>query len=272
MKRRYLYPLLFTVCGFLLIYCSKNKPTKSGPSPGTLTIERFPAEVGNWWEYRHTYYSVLYDTTFDHIIEEELIVDTLHAEFLQIDTLQGWECYVYNGGSGQRFPLVNGWYAHPDTALLTIATSIDPPMNPSICNPHSKVFVFPLTIGAHWVSGEVRDMDIVTTREAVAEESVHVSGGDFFTLKLEARSSSWHDDNRHHIWISDQGIIKDSMYLDTVMMFDVYNQLLGYWESYSKYDLLDYELTGTRVVGSENGRNDSHKDVTSVISCVRRVP
>jgi hypothetical protein len=274
MKKSYLFlcAFLFTICGFLLIGCGGKKSTKSGPPPSKLTIEHFPTEVGNWWEYKLTYYTVLYDTTFDHILEEELIIDTIHGEFLQIDTLRGWECYVYNGGSGQRFPLVNGWYAHPDTALLVIATSLDPPDDPGFCDPPGKVFVFPLTIGTYWVSGEVQELGLVGTMEAVAEESVHVPGGDFSTLKLEARSSGWHNDNRHQIWISDQGIIKDSMYLDTLAVYGSGNQKLGYYEGYTKYELLDHSLMRVKHRASENGKNDSDKDDTSVISCARQVP
>jgi len=88
-----------------------------------LVIDRFPAEVGNSWDYKRTFYIVIYDTADGHIIGEDLYTGSLHGEFLRIDTLRGWECYKYSSvlfEDGSTYS-DTAWFAHPDTAFLKIA-------------------------------------------------------------------------------------------------------------------------------------------------------
>ena len=87
-----------------------------------LVIDHFPAQVGNSWEYKRTFYIIVYDTVHNDTTEY-LLVDSLHEEFEDIDTMADWECYRLRHilfEQGDTFP-ETWWYAHPDTALLWIA-------------------------------------------------------------------------------------------------------------------------------------------------------
>lgn len=300
MKKSYLFlcPFLFTVCGFLLIGCGSKKSTKPGPPSGNLTIERFPAEVGNSWEYRRMFYSVIYDAADGHIIEEDLHTDSLHCEFLRIDTLRGWECYKYGSQLFQDENTFSDtvWYAHPDTAFLTIAytshSGVGPPPKSSgeirlkfgeryfnnigelklylyqmrnsvfastssdttFLEPPRKLFIFPLTVGTQWVAS-VGLFGKIQEREVVDEESVHVQAGDFVALKVRI-ITGW-PEQQWYQWITGQGIIKDSAHLDAIPLYGEFGELIGYVESYDKYELISHGTTGVKDESSDNQKPTS---------------
>lgn len=86
------------------------------------TLDHFPIEVGNSWEYSRKFSVVVYDTV-NNDTTEFLVTDSLHEEFEGIDTLAGWECYRLKRILYEQNGMYSGtwWYAHPDTALLCIA-------------------------------------------------------------------------------------------------------------------------------------------------------
>ena len=97
--------------------------TKSSES---LVIDRFPAKVGNAWEYSRSFSIVVYDTV-NNDTTAYLVVDSLHEEFEGIDTLAGWECYRLDHTLYEQGDTIDQyyWYAHPDSALLWVAYTPD---------------------------------------------------------------------------------------------------------------------------------------------------
>jgi len=244
----------------------------------TLTIERFPAQVGNSWEYRRTFYTVVYDTVHNDTTEI-LLLDSLHCEFQAIDTIRDWGCYRY---FSQLFELGKTysdtvWYAHPDTAFLEIAYG--PPRS---AGPPWKVNgKYKLKLGERYFNSteelnrylfQIRNFsykgfEAETTfweppkklfvfplsvgrswismtdpwldERIVTEESFTVvPGGSFLTLKIEIRY------NILNLvlfeWIADNGIVKCSLYVSGLAT-DEYGEIIGFFEGDDKYELLDYK-------------------------------
>jgi hypothetical protein len=247
----------------------------------TLVIDRFPTQVGNSWEYRRTFYVVVYDTVHNDTTEY-LIVDSLHEEFETIDTLAGWECYRLSHTlfeQGDTFPKT-WWYAHPDTALLWIAyligykskISTEPRVNikfwireksfdsPQLLawylhrakytqalrlkvdtiywSPPKKLFIFPLEVGKSWVA---MINPGVEQREVVAEDSVTVPAGIFFTLRTKITSEWMEESDLWYKWIAEEGIIKDSLHVKGIATDTLGNEI-GYWEADDIYELLNFQI------------------------------
>lgn len=265
--------------------------THAEPASNNLIIERFPTEVGNSWDYKRTFYIVIYDTADGHIIEEDLYIDSLHCEFLRIDTLRGWECDKY---SSQLFEDGNTysdtvWYAHPDTAFLEIAytppTHAGPPWKASgklrlkfgeryfnsidelklyLYQMRKSRFANTSSDTTFWdppkklfifplMVGKqwISMMDPWKEEREVAAEEV---------VQVPAGDfSTLRIDIRPDVeglllyqWISEQGVIKDSADFDTALAIDEFGEVIGYMVGYDKYELVGY---GSTEVGDENSDN-----------------
>jgi hypothetical protein len=242
----------------------------------TLIIERFPAQVGNSWEYSRTFLTVFYDTLYTDTTQT-VVIGSLHTEFQGIDTLRNWECYRYFSQlfeEGDTFSDI-AWYAHPDTAFLKIAygppTHAGPPWknfekyrlkfgdsyfntveelsrylyhmrnlseglesDTTFWDPPKKLFIFPLSVGKSWIATVNPWLD---QREVTEETYVTVPAGNFLTLKIEIRYNG--PNPALHEWISDKGVVKDSMYAQGLII-DLYGHVMGYFDAYDVYDLLDH--------------------------------
>ncbi len=291
---KYFQSLLLIIGAIVASFIISNAYICVGPPATPLIIERFPAEVGNSWDYKRTCYVVICDTATGDTLEEHLIIDSLHTEFQDIDTLGDWECYRYFSQLFEEEGISSDtiWFAHPDTAFLEIAYTSSTHWGPlskvtgkprskfgqrhfdsieelkrffdeirnfgsssaysdtTFWSPPRKLFVFPLTVGTDWVAKI--DDPAQEEREVAAEESVHVKAGDFLTLKLEITWSDLADFERYQ-WISDQGIIKDSVYLDSAFRTDEWGDIIGYVVSYDKYELLS-GTTDVSLMDSENSK------------------
>ena len=256
-----------------------------------LILDRFPAEVSNSWEYRRTFYAVILDTASGDTLQENFMVDSLHSEFKQIDTVHSWECYKYVSRlfSGAHIYSDTAWFAHPDTSFLEIAyttpTHAGPPLSSSgtlrlkfkersfsgidelklylyqmrgsglmstssetsFWNPPKKLFVYPLAVGAKWISMLEPWKE---EREVMAEEVVQVPAGTFATLRIDLRPII--KDLSPYQWISEQGVIKDSIYYDTSLVANQFGGIIGYWFGYDKYELVD-QVTAVKEQGLDNG-------------------
>ncbi|MDP3025836.1 MAG: FlgD immunoglobulin-like domain containing protein [candidate division Zixibacteria bacterium] len=242
----------------------------------TLVIERFPAKVGNSWEYRRTFVAMFYDTLYTDTTQT-VIVGSLHTGFQGIDTLRNWECYRYFSQlfeAGDTFSDI-AWYAHPDTAFLGIAylTSVQSPgkrtrntnfklgkqffssmdelrrylfqirnfpfgrleLDTGFWDPPIKMFVFPLSVGRVWTATTDPWLD---KRQAIEENFAVVPAGSFLTLKIKITWHGW--DMEFYQWISENGIVKDSLYAKAIATNEQ-GEIIGYIEAYDKYELLDYK-------------------------------
>lgn len=286
-SHRRLLSLVFLV-SILLSFYFLAKPAK--PLPSDLVIERFPCQVGRSWDYRRTFFMVIYDSGTGETMREDLIKDSLHTEFVSIDSLNGRECYRYHSQLFEEgdvfFDVI--WYAHPDTAFFEIAYTPPTHSGPSregsvkldiefagkhfkgtdelrfflhqmrassfaytfsettYWKPPKKLFVFPLTVGTQWIS---MTMPWPERREVVNEEFIKVPAGGFLTLNLDIRPDLkrlfWHQ------WLSEPGVIKDSLHLDSLMVYDEFGELVGYMVSYDKYELVGNKTTGVEDRTSE---------------------
>jgi hypothetical protein len=279
---------LVVLAGILLSLSFLAEPAKT--KAGDLVIQRFPCKVGETWDYRRTFHMAIYDTGTGEIVQEELLKDSLHTEFVRIDSLNDWECYRYHSNlfaeRGIFFEII--WYAHPDTALLEIAymppTHTAPPKEgqeelhiefagkqfvgieelkfylhqmrvsrfsntfseTTYWNPPKKLFVFPLTVGNQWISMTEPWLEI---REVVNEEFIEVPAGGFSTLNVDIGTDLKH--TFWNQWLSEIGVIKDSLHLDSLMVYDESGELLGYMASYDKYELVSLATTGVEDAISE---------------------
>lgn len=267
-------PLISIVFFWCFLCC--NSGDLAVADENTLVIERFPAQVGNSWEYRRTFYSVVYDTLYKDTTEY-LTLDSLHVEFQDIDTIRGWKCYRRFSilfETGDTYPSIS-WYAHPDTALLGIAylTSEQSPekhmgkinlklgkqffssmdelrrhlfnirhftfgglvLDTGFSDPPVKMFVFPLAVGQYWIASTNPWLD---ERRAVEENFVFVPAGGFLTLKVKI--TYYGMDLEFYQWISEAGIVKDSLYASGIATNEI-GEIIGYFECYDKHELLDYK-------------------------------
>ncbi len=96
--------------------------TSAEPMSHDLVIERFPAEVRSSWDYRRTFYVEIHDTVHGGV-SQMVWVDSLHAVFVEMDTVRGWECFKYHSKlfSGGDVFFNTQWYAQPETAFLEVA-------------------------------------------------------------------------------------------------------------------------------------------------------
>jgi len=249
----------------------------SNTSDFGFVIEQFPTRVGNGWKYKENWRMIITDSVND-TSWTEVFIDSFYCRFGDIDTLQGWETYRYDLGpfTGDSFPEMR-WFAHPDTALLWIAYSGiycgAPPWkngekvsfvfngqyfassrelqcyilqvkrgqlldtqktDTTFWTPPKKVLVFPLSVGTKWISMEDPWLE---EREVIVEEIVEVPAGSFPTLKIEFRPE-WLDFRIFH-WIAEEGIIKDSLYWEGLVV-DELGDTIGWAESYDVFTLIDY--------------------------------
>lgn len=112
--------LVFVSAFSVLIWAQLNAPAE--PLNDDLMITRFPTEVRNSWDYRRTFYVEIHDTTHS-ATGKMLWEDSLHAVFVELDTIHGWECFKYCSklfSAGDVFYNTE-WHAHPDSAFFTIA-------------------------------------------------------------------------------------------------------------------------------------------------------
>jgi hypothetical protein len=259
---------------------SADSPTAS------LVIKRFPAAVGNSWEYQRTFHLVVYDTV-NNDTTVHVIIDSLHSEFQGIDTLGGWECYRYLSQLFQDGDVYSDtkWYAHPDTAFLGIAAT-----PPTHSGPPWKIARTTRLKFAGREFSSVRDLSrylyqtrnshLTSTysgtvfldppkklfvfpltlgtswismtdpweveREVVSEEWVHVQAGDFLTLKIEMRPDV--EGLELYEWLSDEGSIKDSAHVDSITITDPTSpEPIGYGVAYDKYELLGYQTSRVKM-------------------------
>ena len=272
----------FLIITTILFFLSGNIPCFAESSANPLVIEHFPTQVGNSWEYRRTFQVVVYDTVNNDTIEY-LLIDSLHEEFEDIDTLAGWECYRLHRilfEQGDTFP-ETWWYAHPDTALLWIAylysnesrnstelknnnikfwigeKSFDSPqalaqylycikytkflplnLDTAYWLPPKKLFIFPLDVGKYWVAMTDPWLE---EREIIAEDSVTVPAGTFFTLRMEITSEWMGEVDLWYKWITEEGIIKDTMYTRGIAT-DTLGNIIGYYDADDIYELLDFQI------------------------------
>jgi hypothetical protein len=248
-------------------------------SESNLVIERFPAQVGNSWEYRRIYYTFTYNTSYADT-SVELILDSLHAGFQGVDTVNNWETYRYELTLYEQSDtfLETRWYAHPDTAFLWVAsygTALGPPdksiekirfklgdMYFASLN-DLKLFLFQrrgfYSDGLQSITGifdppkklfvfplSVGKIWIALTnpwleeREALDENYVVVPGGGFQALRVEIKPQITGID--WYQWIADRGIVKESLYVRGIVMTDFSFDTLGYMDVSEKYELLDHKM------------------------------
>jgi len=244
-------------------------------------IDRYPAHIGNSWEYSRTFYTVVFDTV-NNDTTEHLLTDSLHEEFEIMDTMAGWECYrlvrlLYEQSS--TYPQT-WWYAHPDTALLWVASfhgatlkSSAGPMSNVRFGLDGRVFDSPRALAEYldckrnmgfvilnsdtfyWsppkklfvyplkedISWIAMTDPWLEEREIVAEESKSVIAGDFSTLKMKTRSDWMTEHDLWYILISEDGIVKDSVHVRDVAL-DAQGDPIGYWDADDIYELLDFNI------------------------------
>jgi hypothetical protein len=251
------------------------------PRADDLVIERFPAEVGKSWDYRRTFYVVVYDTASGDTLEY-LVVDSVHGEFISVDTLDGWECYKYNSqlfDAGEVF-LNTIWYAHPDTAFLAIAYSSATHGGPPWKDPRTirvkfggsyfnsldelRRHLYQLRFSSfantflettYWKPPKklfVFPLTVGTRwvsmtdpwkeeREVIKEEFVNVPAGSFLALKMEIRPDM--EGFLAYQWLAERGVIKDSAYFDTTEATNEFGEVIGYALGYDKYELVGHGAT-----------------------------
>lgn len=239
-----------------------------------FTVEYFPAGVGNWWEHEHRFLVIVYDTVANDT-SVNLFVDSLHDEITGIDTLSGWACYRFHETSYDD----TRWYAHPDSALLFIAslTNTNPEFvgrsssdityglhgkkfvtmsdlasymdnvifglglgldaDTNYITPPQKYYIYPMRVGTSWVRMTEPWHE---QREVVAAESVTVPAGTFHTLMLRVEIDPGIEYERY-IWVSEEGMIRDSIYLQGVAINAV-GDTVGYLDVHTIYDLLSLNI------------------------------
>lgn len=239
-----------------------------------LAVKCFPAQIGNWWDHEYRFLIIVYDTVANDT-SKNLYVDSLHDEIISTDTLDGWSCYRFHETSYDN----TRWYAHPDSALLYIAALTNEAPQyadefaadvsyvlhgiifqttgdlvtytrnlfsglPWNCEadtvyltPPQKVYVYPMSIGTSWIS--MTD-PWYEEREVVAAESVTVMAGDFQALKIRVSIEMGIDDARY-IWITEDGMLKDSIYSRGIA-FNAVGDTFGYFDVYMKFELMAYEV------------------------------
>jgi len=279
---KHFYLLLILTLGILL-GATVNSCRKHVHNP--LVIEQFPVQVGNSWEYRRIF-SVIISDTVNHDTSEYILIDSLHEEFEELDTLAGWECYKLHRvlfELGSTFSKT-WWLAHPDTALLLIASSLgdisrivegEKFNNKILCkgtssfdSPHALARYLHCVRHTKFLSLDydtnyfsppkklfifpltINKYWVAMTdpwleqREIIEEDSVTVPAGTFNSLRLKITSDWMEEFDLWHKWIADEGIIKDSLYLRGIAT-NAQGDTIGYFYSYDIYELLDFQ-TGTK--------------------------
>jgi hypothetical protein len=246
-----------------------------------LTIDCFPAKVGNYWIYKQDFRIEVTDTAND-TNWAELFTDSFLCKFGDIDTMEEWETYRYDLGpfTGDSFP-EKRWFAHHDTAFLWIAYSGFYSVSPPWKDKKEVGFVFngkyftssrklqyyinqvkngrlgstQTADTTYWIPPKkvlVFPLTIGTRwismefpwleeRKVIAEEVIEVSAGTFSTLKIEFYPDLPEIWIFH--WIAEQGIVKDSTYSWGIAT-DSMGNTIGWWDSYDVYTLMDYHVEG----------------------------
>ena len=239
-----------------------------------FVVDYFPTGVGNWWEHEYRFLIIVYDTVANDT-SENLFVDSLHDEIVGINTVAGWSCYRFHEATYDN----TRWFAHPDSALLFIASLVDRDpgfatrsFGDMIYGLHGMTFgtasdlasyMKNLTYGLDWnldvdtayltppQKCYVYPMRVGTSwirmidpwyeeSEAVSADSVTVPAGTFYTLRLRIERDSGMEDERY-IWINEEGMIRDSMYARGVAINAV-GDTVGYFDVYTIYDLLSLNI------------------------------
>ena len=205
--------LILKVLGFYLIlagvYCDQEK----------LEVDHFPLMLGNRWSYKYR----VEETVIDSMADTSYTLNYEGQCLFRIDTLEikeGWQCYrlkgeLYFNGDTLQATL---WLAHPDTALLEIATLLGewkpsliessirkgapslPLLSDSGKTP-KKLYIFPLSLGKRWRVSEEEE------REVVDSAQTKVPAGDFSTFEIETISERG---GEHKIWLGKIGLVKES--------------------------------------------------------------
>ncbi|MGB7061404.1 MAG: FlgD immunoglobulin-like domain containing protein [Candidatus Zixiibacteriota bacterium] len=264
--------------------------TGAEPANGDLVIDRFPADVGNSWDYRRTFYIVMHDTSAGDSLEF-LVIDSLHAEFLSVDVLDGWKCYKYSSRLFEAGNVYSDivWYAHPDSAFLEVAytppTHAGPPWKDSMnfgfggryftSLEEFRLYLYQMRTSrfadtyaetTYWkppkklfVFPLMVGMQWISMtepwkeeREVMGEEAVEVPAGHFHTLRIEMRPDM--ESFWLYQWLSELGVIKDSAYFDTTEATNEFGDTVGYVLGYDKYELVRAGQTGVEDESSENVR------------------
>lgn len=192
-----------------------------------------------------------------------------------INTVAGGCCYRFHETTYDN----TRWYAHPDSALLFIASLINRDVGSVVQSSgnrklglHGMIFgttndvalyMKYLTLGLDWnldadtayltppQKSYVYPMMVGTSWvrmiepwyeecEAVSAESVTVPAGTFLTLRLRIERDMGIEGERY-IWISEEGMVRDSMYGRGAAINSV-GDTVGYFDVYALYDLLSLNI------------------------------
>jgi hypothetical protein len=263
---------------------------------GGLVISRFPARVRSSWDYRRTFYLEVHEfdrreysqTSWVDSLHAVIVeMDTL----LGLPCFR----YVSRLFSGGDVFFNTQWYAQSETSLVEVAyfspTHSGPPWkspgelrfrfgdrsfesvdqfrhylyqfrisgfarassDTGFWKPPKKLFVFPMTVGATWVSmGEPWKEE----RGVTAEEKISVPAGDFLTLRIDIRPDIGGVNLKLYEWLSEQGVIKDSLEFGPTPLLDEFGQVYGYLVGYDRYELVTPAKSAV-----EEGESGSKKPV-----------
>jgi hypothetical protein len=262
------------------------------PASGELVISRFPTEVGSSWDYRRTFCLEVHDLARREFGQTLWVdsLHAVFAEMDTLLGMECFR-YVSRLFSGGDVFSNTQWYTQPETSLVEVAyfspTHSGPPWKgpgelrfrfgdrsfesldqfrrylyqfrisgfarasseTSFWKPPKKLFVFPMTVGAIWVSmGEPWKEE----REVTAEEKINVPAGDFLTLRIDIRPDIGGVNLKLYEWLSEQGVIKDSLEFGPTPLLDEFGQVYGYLVGYDRYELVAPTKSAVEDPESEN--------------------
>jgi hypothetical protein len=285
---RCLFALFFVA--FATMICLQSL-VQAKPASGDLVISRFPDKVRSSWNYRRTFYLEVHEFDRREF-SQTYWVDSLNAVIVEMDTLLSLPCFRYVSRlfSGEDVFFNTKWYAQSETSLVEVAyfspTHTGPPWkspselrftfgdrsfesadqlrhylyqfrisglarvssDTSFWDPPKKLFMFPMTVGSMWVStGEPWKEE----REVTAEDKISVPAGDFLTLRIDIRPDI-SADLKLYEWLSEQGVIKDSLEFGPIELSDEFGQVYGYLVGYDRYELVAPVKSAVEESESEN--------------------
>lgn len=250
-----------------------------------LIIERFPVAVGNSWDYRRTFYTAVHDTLSGAVVQEILHIDSLHAEFLDIETVNEWECYKYSSKlfDGLYTYSDTVWYAHPESSFFEIGYT-----PPTHAGPPWKISAEPiLKFGGRSLHG-IQDLKLylymISTSGlagAISDVILWDPPKKLFVFPLTVGmewtsiTDPWKEERKVvseefvqvpagdfstlkidmipevenlllYQWLSEYGIIKDSAHFASILVTDMNGKVIGFMEGYDKYELLKLGTTEVR--------------------------
>jgi hypothetical protein len=248
------------------------------PASGDLVISRFPDKVRSSWDYRRTFYLEVHEFNRREFSQTYWVdsLHAVIAEMDTLLGLPCFR-YVSRLFSGEDVFFNTEWYAQSETGLVEVAyfspTHSGPPWKspgklrfmlgdrsfesadqfrrylyqfrisgfsrPSsdtgFWKPPKRLFIFPMTVGAAWISmGEPWKEE----REVTSEDKISVPAGDFLTLRIDIRPDIGGGDLKLYEWLSEQGVIKDSLEFGPIELSDEFGQVYGYLVGYDRYELV----------------------------------